>query len=164
MDTSGRPFKESEEDFGDARADSESAGQEAPMTGLTSITPFDGLFQAGLFVLALALLLPLLPLSELSVWASGTVTSVNDGLAGDRSESAAADSDGVIIGTHDDDRVVTVNASDSLPRTMCDHGEEGWRETVRRERGLPRASPESDAMDRIKWIRVRLGYGRRKRG
>lgn len=74
-DPSGTIFEEDEEsaseddedDFGDGLADSERAGHEtAPITGPTSTTPFDGLFQAGFFGRAA---LPLVP-SELSAAAA----------------------------------------------------------------------------------------------
>lgn len=106
------------------RADSESAGHDtAPMTGPASNTPLEGLLlHAGFF--PRAALPPPLPASDPSAAAaSGRAAS---GLRGERledsGEAIAGDPDGGGGDGEEGEGVVAGTASDSPPRTMCDHG------------------------------------------
>lgn len=76
---SDRPFSDSEDDFAEeGLADSDKAGQEAPMTGPTSpaaAPPFDGLFQAD----RLPTLPPFGPLPPPSEFSPPPVSSTRDG-------------------------------------------------------------------------------------
>lgn len=124
-DPSAGAFEESEDDLGDGLVDSQSAGQEsAPMTGPVSATPFGGLLpHAGFFPRA-ALLLPLLlPASEPSTAADsgGTSSDLRGERPEDSGEAIAVDRAGD-IDREEGEEVVAGAASDSPPRTMCDHG------------------------------------------
>lgn len=106
-DPSPRALKESEEDFGDALADSDSAGHEAPITGCTSIIRFAGTFHTGFFDFVAPSLFPS------KIW----ITSDDRW----RSSEIADDGGG-------EDGVRLVDTSNSFaPRRRWDHGDGTFR-------------------------------------
>lgn len=126
-DPSESALRESEEgDFGEALADSVSAGQEtASMTDTTSIALFDGIFQAGFFPREIAnasAAFPLPPCSDPAEERGDWVSK--DGFSGDRPDSAlgegsptcscspqtTCDEEGEILGITGEELLSTVDA------------------------------------------------------
>lgn len=137
---------ESTSDLGEALVDSDNGGQEtAPITGPTSTTPFEGLFQASFFGRAALPLLTSEPSTAEELSGGGDGEAV---FRGEKSENVVCSGWEVVDDAEDEDREWFAAEIDSDSpratslRTTWAHGDGRF---FRRNCGLPMLSPPSTA-------------------